>query len=87
LKQNLKILNYPDADILVKFRQLHSQLVFFWFFIYLIPGVANLLPAGIFLPLRPFLNALQIFLELLNNFLNRKLNPNYVWSLISWWIS
>jgi hypothetical protein len=35
--------------------------------------VANLLPAGIFLPLRPFLNALQIFLELLNNFLNKNL--------------
>jgi hypothetical protein len=28
--------------------------------------VANLLPAGIFLPLRPFLNALQIFLEQLD---------------------
>jgi hypothetical protein len=46
-------------------------------------GVANLLPAGIFLPLRPFLNALQIFLELFNIFLNRKLNPNYVWPMIS----
>jgi hypothetical protein len=46
-------------------------------------GVANLLPAGIFLPLSPFLNALKNFLELLNKFFNRKLNPNYVLPLLS----